>query len=219
MSENTDIARYNMIQQQIRPCEISDLRVVHLLEKMHREDYVPSAYKKMAFFDMHIPLDGEQAMMKPVTEAKVLQALDIQATDKIMEIGTGTGFMTACLAALGQHVFSSDTNQTMTDQAQQHFDAHGIKNISLSTENSLANWDSNDQFDVISFSGSIKSLPDEWKNRLKIGGRMLVFMGNPTIAEAILITRTGKDQWQQKSVFDAYTTPLEEPDTKAKFIF
>ncbi|MBT5231024.1 MAG: protein-L-isoaspartate O-methyltransferase [Methylococcales bacterium] len=218
MTEPLDLARFNMIQQQIRPFEISGEQIIHLLEQLNRQDFVPESQKQNAYFDILIPLDCGQEMLEPKTEAKILQALDISPTDKILEIGTGSGFLTACLATLGQHVFSYDIHEALTTFAQSNLDAHGIKNVTLKTEDALDHWDSTDLYDVIVLTGAAKAFNEEWKNRLKVGGRLLFFLGSSP-SECILVTRTTQGTFEYDSLFDLYAPDLIENDLEPEFDF
>jgi len=218
MQNAMEIARYNMIHQQIRPFKISDNNVVKVLETVNRLDFVPEAYRAQAYFDTTTPLACGQCMLEPKGDASILQTLSIKPTDKILEIGTGSGYLTACLAAQGQHVFSIELHQTLTEIAQKNLDAQNIQNITLSTEDALKTWNDDEQYDVIAFTGSTQIIDDNWKTRLKQDGRLLIFVGTEP-AEGVLITCTGPNQYTYKSMFDLNVPPLQETDADSAFIF
>ncbi|MCP4992383.1 MAG: protein-L-isoaspartate O-methyltransferase, partial [Gammaproteobacteria bacterium] len=132
-STTTEQARFNMVQQQIRPWNVFDQRVLNVLDELPRDTFVPEKYRGLAYADTEIPLGGGEQMMFPRMEARLLQALDIQPEDKILEIGTGSGYLTACLAKLGKSVISIDINSAMTDQARFQLEAQGIANVELRT--------------------------------------------------------------------------------------
>ena len=218
MQNAMEIARYNMIHQQIRPFKISDIRIVAVLEAIDRLDYMPEAHRAQAYFDTSTPLACGQAMLEPKIDASLLQALNIKPTDKILEIGTGSGYLTACLATQGQHVFSVDIHQTLTASAQKNLDAQGIQNVTLSTADALVSWNNEDKYDAIVFTGSTEMIDDDWKSRLKNGGRMLTFVGRDP-AEGVLITCTDQNQFTYTSLFDLDIPPLEEADLDPEFVF
>lgn len=203
MSEmKLDQARYNMIEQQIRPWEVMDQRVLDLLNTVPREDFVPPAYRNLAFTDMNIPLDEDQVMMSPKVEARILQALNLQDNETVLEIGTGSGFVTALLAKLAKHVVSVDINPEMTRQAGEKLAAHGIGNVTLETGDAASGWDAHAPYDAIVITGSLPLLPDSFKQALTVGGRLLAIVGDSPAMEVLLITRVGEAEWAQESLFE-----------------
>ena len=203
MSEmNLDQARYNMIEQQIRPWEVLDQRVLDLLSTVPREDFVPPAYRNLAFTDTNIPLGDGQVMMSPKVEARILQSLNLQDNETVLEIGTGSGFVTALLANLAKHVVSVDINPEMTRQAGEKLAAHGISNVTLETGDAARGWAAHAPYDAIVITGSLPILPDNFKQALTIGGRLLAIIGDSPAMEVLLITRVGETEWAQESLFE-----------------
>ncbi len=203
MSEmNLDQARYNMIEQQIRPWEVLDQRVLDLLGTVPREDFVPPAYRNLAFADINIPLGEGQVMMSPKVEARILQALNLQEDESVLEVGTGSGYVTALLASLAKHVISVDINPEMTRQAGEKLTLHGISNVTLETGDAARGWDTQAPYDAIVITGSLPLLPDTFKQALKVGGRLLAIVGDSPVMSVVLFTRVGEAEWAQETLFE-----------------
>lgn len=200
-------ARSNMIEQQIRAWEVLDQRVLDVLARMPREDFVPQRYRKLAFADMEIPLGQGQVMMSPKVEGRLLQALALQPADTVLEVGTGSGYLSACLAQLGANVLSVDIFPEFTRAAQEKLNAHRIANVTLRTGNGALGW-GNYRYDAIALTGSLTTLPPGWLQQLTLGGRLFVIVGKPPIMEALLITRQQNQHWTQTSLFDTHLPPL-----------
>jgi len=215
---NMDQARFNMVEQQIRTWEVLDPKVLDLLKKMPREDFVPAAYRKLAYADMAIPLNGEK-MMHPKIEAHLLQALDIQPEDVVLEVGTGSGFVTALLARLARHVYSVDINPAFVQQAAEKLKAHGIDNVTLEEGDASKGWDKHAPYDAIAITGGFPSIPESYERALKIGGRLFVIAGEQGLMEAWLITRTGEQNWERKSLFETEIDLLENTQPPPRFEF
>ncbi len=203
MSEmNLDQARLNMIEQQIRPWEVLDQRVLDLLTTVPREDFVPEAYRLLAFADMNIPLGNGQVMMPPRVEARILQALNVQEDETVLEIGTGSGYVTALLASLAKQVISVDINADMTRQAGDKLAAHGITNVTLETGDGAHGWNTHAPYDAIVITGSLPILPATFKQALKVDGRLLAIIGDAPAMEVVLITRVGEMEWAEEALFE-----------------
>jgi protein-L-isoaspartate(D-aspartate) O-methyltransferase len=203
MSEmNLDQARYNMIEQQIRPWDVLDQRVLDLLSTVPREDFVPEAYRNLAFADINIPLGEGQVMMSPKVEARILQALNIQEDETVLEVGTGSGYVTALLANLAKQVISVDINPDMTRQASEKLAAHRITNVTLETGDAAHGWDAHAPYDVIVVTGSLPLLPATFKQALKVGGRLLAIVGDSPAMGVLLITRVGETEWAEEALFE-----------------
>lgn len=221
-AENMDLerARYNMIEQQIRPWDVLDQRVLNVLTQTPREDFVPEQYRSsLAFSDISLPLEHRQVMMSPKLEGRLLQTLAIQPTDRILEVGTGSGYLTACLARLGREVLSVDVYADFKYATERKLEQHGIRNVELRTEDAAAGWQADEGFDVIAVTGSLPLLHKGFHNALAIGGRLFVIVGQPPIMEAQLITRVGPSQWASESLFDTSIPPLENAPTIENFDF
>ena len=214
MSENSfEQARYNMIEQQIRTWEVLDQRVLDVMSQIHREDFVPERYRNLAFSDVRIPLGHGEVMMNPNVEGRLLQSLGLQPEDRVLEVGTGSGYLTACLAALSRSVTSVDIRPAFTDTARQKLRRHGAGNVQLVTGDAVKGW-SDQSYDAVAITGAMYTLPDAWRRQLSPGGRLFAILGEEPIMEAVLITRTGDHEWTQESLFDTelpYLTGAGKP--------
>src|SRR6476661_7334475 len=166
-------ARFNMIEQQIRTWEVLDQRVLDLLFKLRREDFVPDPYRALAFADMGIPIGHGESMLQPKQEARMLQELTIKQQDQVLEIGTGSGYMTGLLASFAAHVYSVDIQPEFTRNAAAKLARNGIRNITLETGDAALGWNKQGSYDAILITGSLPILPETFKASLKPGGRLL----------------------------------------------
>lgn len=212
-------ARFNMVEQQVRPWEVLDPQVLELIGDLPRDHFVPDNYKGLAYADIEIPLGDGQKMMFPRVEGRLLQALDIQPTDNILEVGTGSGYLTACLAKMGNRVVSQEINPTFTEQARQRLAELQIENVELRTTDSLSDDIESGRFDAIAITGSLPEMPEAFKQRLNIGGRLFVVIGQSPVMTAFLVTRTGENEWQSESLFETDITPLTNAPVIRKFDF
>lgn len=224
MLMNTEEARFNMIEQQIRPAEVLDPRVLDIISCIQRENFVPEAYRELAFSDTNIPLSSNnkekgQVMMKPIMEARILQALNIQDSDKILEIGTGSGYFTALLAALGDHVHSVELEPELLTMARTNLAAHDITNVSLTQGDAAHGWNQNNPFDVIAITGSLPILPESFQQSLTIGGRMVAIVGTSPVMETLLITRIAEDQWATETLYETDFPALTNAEQPEAFVF
>lgn len=216
---DTNLARHNMIEQQVRPWEVLDPRILKTLEQIPREKFVPSQYKNLAYADTEIPLGNGFGMMHPVVEGRLLQTLDIQPQDDILEIGTGSGFITACLAHLGHHVTSIEIEESLSQAAAERLVDMGILNVSLYVDDASHTDNINQQYDVIAITGAMYELPQAYKQALKPGGRLFVISGEAPTMEARLIIRTGEDSWSDQMLFETELKPLLHAEKRKQFIF
>ncbi len=211
-------ARFNMIEQQIRPWEVLDDRVLSLITEIPRENFVPEASRELAFADIGIPLIHEQEMMQPKIEARLLQALAIQETDTVLEIGTGSGYLTALLAGMAKQVYSIDIYPDFIAEATEKLAQSGIKNITLKTADATQPWKQNQPYDAIAITASYPTPPTEYLNALRIGGRLFVIVGEAPVMEALLYTRTRHDAWSKESLFETILPALINAKTPQKFV-
>ncbi len=216
---NFEVARFNMVQQQIRTWDVLDPRVLDLVGKMPREDFVPPAYRKLAFVDMNIPLGQEQVMMAPKVEARLLQELEVSPQDKILEVGTGSGYLTALLASFGAHVHSVEIIPEFSTQAAAKLAAHQIGNVTLEVGDAARGWGRHGPYDVIAITGSLPILPDNFRNSLKVGGRLFAIVGQSPVMEAKLIRRVSQTSWSEASLFETSLPPLRNALEPSKFVF
>lgn len=203
--QDVEQARYYMIEQQIRPWDVSDDAVLELLSLVKREDFVPLAQKSLAFVDMAIALPGGQSMLPPRVQARLLQDAAAQATDKVLEIGTGTGFMTAILARQAQRVISLEINPELVDMARANLQRAGVHNAEVRLADGAKGTPADAPFDVIVLGGSVAEVPKTLLDLLKVGGRLVGIVGEEPIMHAQLITRTSEtnftvtDKWDDNA--------------------
>ena len=216
---NFEQARFNMVEQQIRPWEVLDGRVLELLETVQREDFVPVRYRKLAFADIDIPLDCGQVMMRPKIEARMLQALSIQPDETVLEIGTGSGFVTACLAALAKHVVSVEIHEELHSEAAAKLAGKGVTNVELFTGDALAGWQPEQAHDVLVVTGSVLEVPEAFLGWVNPGGRMFVVRGRSPAMEALLMTRLNVTEWTVESLFETDLPALEGAAPAPTFTF
>lgn len=208
-SMNQEQARFNMVEQQVRTWDVLNARVLEVLHEVPREKFVPDAFTKLAYADTEIELGGGQSMDKPLISARLLEALDIQDNEVVLEVGTGSGYLTALLAKLAKHVDSVDQNSRFIDKAKQALDALSIDNVTLATADASNGVDAKTPYDVIACTCSFpESVTDGLLNNLKVGGRMFVVIGQPPLMEATLITRVAENEWKSEAVFETETTPI-----------
>jgi protein-L-isoaspartate(D-aspartate) O-methyltransferase len=206
-----------MIEQQIRTWEVLDPVVLDLLKKVPREAFVPSKYEGLAFADLEIPLGEGQLMLSPKVEGRILQALAIQKTDKVLEIGTGAGYLTALMATQAKHVDSVELNSKLSQAADKRIAAQKIKNVSLHVADGL---NASDKiYDVIVLTGSLPVYPEQIECQLAMGGRMFVVVGDEPAMEAILVTRVTKDAVRRDNLFETCLPPLVNAPQPSRFSF
>ncbi|MCM2342460.1 protein-L-isoaspartate O-methyltransferase [Rhodoferax sp.] len=200
--QNVEQARYHMIEQQIRPWNVSDPAVLDLLASVKREDFVPLAQKSLAFVDMAIALPGGQSMLPPRVQARLLQDAAVQAADKVLEIGTGSGYMTALLAHQAQRVISLEINPEIADMARANLQRAGIHNVEVRQADGSKGTPAEAPFDVIVLGGSVAEVPQSLLNLLKVGGRLVAIVGEEPIMHAQLITRTSETNFTSVDKWD-----------------
>jgi protein-L-isoaspartate(D-aspartate) O-methyltransferase len=222
MVMNFDQARHNMVVSQVRTWEVLDERVLDAMARLPREDFVPAQYRNLAFIDTEIPIGHGQVMSAPKVVGRLLQALDIHPQDKVLEVGTGTGYTTALLATLARdgHVFSVDLHAELTAAAAQRLKSHGFRNVTLETGNAVNGWDQYEPYDVIAITGSLPTLAPGFQNfrdSLNVGGRLVVVVGEAPIMEATLIVRVGENEWHTDKLFETVLPPLQHATRPQKF--
>ena len=219
MSMNFEQARFNMVEQQVRTWEVLDVRVLELLEKTHREDFVPVRYRKMAFTDTPIPLDHGQTMMKPVVEGRLLQALELKPDETALEIGTGSGFITACLAQMAKNVVSVDIHEQFANEVAGKLKEKGIHNVELETGNAMTGWQPEQAHDVLVVTGSVPSVPDHFRGWVNPGGRIFIVCGDEPAMEAKLLTKLNATEWREESLFETDLPRLVDAEKAPEFEF
>jgi protein-L-isoaspartate(D-aspartate) O-methyltransferase len=211
-------ARFNMVEQQIRTWDVLDQQVLDLMARVPREDFVPAAYRNLAFADTCVPLDHGQAMMLPRVEARMLQALQVEPMDRILEVGTGSGFVTALLARLGGHVTSVEIHPSLKDDAQAKLDRNGVGNVDLYLGDASRGWERSGPYDVIAVTGSLPAVEEAFETSLAVGGRLFIIVGQEPAMEALLITRVSESQWVSDCLFETVLPPLEGVEEPERFV-
>ena len=214
-------ARFNMIEQQIRPWEVLDPQVLELLSVVRREDFVPLAHKALAFVDMEIPLGSvpNQVMLPPRVQARLLQDLAVQKTDKVLDIGTGSGFMAALLAHQAAQVLSLEIDSGLAAQAQANLQKAGITNVTVRNADGSQGAAADGPFDVILLNGSVAEVPAGLLQQLAVGGRLAAIVGDEPIMRATVITRTSDSSWTTTEPWDCNAPRLSGFAEHSRFQF
>ena len=206
-----------MLGQQIRAWEVLDDRVLATLGQIPRESFVPDAYRELAFADLNIPLAHGQQMMTPRVEGRLLQALCLEPSDDVLEIGTGTGFLTACLARLANSVVSIDIYEDFTRNAQARVGQLEAGATEFRTEDAL-NLGHHEQFDAIAVTGAVPELDDHFIRMLRPGGRLFIIVGRAPVMEARIVTMHERGEYAQECLFESVITPLVNAERPKPFV-
>jgi len=217
--QNMEQARFNMIEQQIRPCEVLDVRILELLKHVRREHFVPKGMQEVAFADLEIPLGYGVSMWKPKLEARTLQELHLTHSDQVLEVGTGSGYLTALLSALAGHVTSVEIVPQLSAAAKQNLAAMRRDNITLEIGDASHGWGAGANYDVIVLTGSTPVLPAAFQNSLKVGGRLFAIVGDAPVMEAMLITRVAPDTFETVNIMETCVAPLQNAEQPKRFVF
>ena len=213
---NIDEARINMLKQQCRTWEVYDETLLTLLYDVHREDFVPLPFQSLAFADMALPLGHEQSMFMPKAEARLLDALKVQPNERVLEIGTGSGYLTALLGHQAKHVESVDIFVDFIESAAKKLSDHAIRNVTLQTADAMQRYRQHASYDVIVITASLPSLPKSYLQSLTKGGRLFVILGHVPVMQATLVTKTMTDEIERRVLFDTYVLPMiNAPETNA----
>ncbi len=212
-------ARFNMVEQQIRPWEVLDQQVLDLLLSVRREDFVPRQYRNLAFADLEIPIGFGKKMLAPKVEARMLQALALRPTDRVLEVGTGSGYMTALLARSAAHVYSVEIIPELSAQAAALLAEQKIANVTLEVGDAARGWSKHAPYDAIVFSGSVPVLADEFQRSLNPGGRLVTVVGDAPVMQARLITCTGGGAYNSAGLFETCIPPLQNAPQPERFRF
>ncbi len=221
---NFEHARANMIEQQVRPWDVLDQRVLNALAEIPRETFLPQQHQGLAYSDTRIPLGNGRYSLNPNIEARLLQAAVLEPDDRTLIIGCGTGYLAACAAKMCKHVESIDTEAAVNEQAQQNAAGCGIDNIKFFTGDLIADLPDKTSYDAIIVNGSLPTIPERLKTRLTINGRLIITVGNenePTM-ETFAIRRIGQTDWLEQSVLDTHIPSLiaDKPaEEKTGFVF
>ena len=213
-----DYARLQMVNQQVRGWNVYDDRVLDMLKELPREDFVPAGFEALAFADAEIPLGHGQRMMTPTIEGRLLQALSLQGGETVLEVGTGSGFMTACLARLAAHVTSVEIFSDLVATARHRLDAAGIDNVDVMQMDAMQELPQG-HFDAIAVTGSIQRFDPRFVEALADQGRLFVIVGDSPAMEAKLIERIGEHDWKTISLFETDLAPLVHGALPPQFAF
>ena len=216
---NIEAARHNMVVSQIRTWDVFDDRILELVSRAPRQEFVPTALRNLAFADMQLPLGDGEVMMAPLMEARILQELEIKPTDTVLEIGTGSGYVTWLLSQLAAKVHSVEIRGEFTQRASEKLAAHGAANVDLEIGDGARGWARPAPYDVIFVTGSLPVLPEEFKKQLKVGGRLAVIVGDAPVMEARLITRLNELGYDPRSLFETMIPPLRNAAAPDRFVF
>lgn len=215
----TEQARFNMIEQQVRPWNVLDAAVLELLSVVKREEFVPPAYKSIAFADLEVPLGHGQCMLAPRLEARLLQDLAVKKTDKVLEVGTGSGFMAALLGHQAQRVLSLELEPELVAMARANLQKAGVGNVDVRQADGAQGAAADGPFDVIVLSGSVAEVPAALLDQLKVGGRLAAIVGDEPMMTATFITRTSNTDFRTTHPWDTVAPRLKNFPEPSRFSF
>jgi protein-L-isoaspartate(D-aspartate) O-methyltransferase len=212
-------ARYNMIESQIRTWEVLDQTVLDTLSALKREEFVPAQYRPLAFVDMEIPIGHGEVMLAPKLEARLLQELTLRKGDRVLEVGTGSGYVTALLGTLAGLVYSVEIHPDLSAGAAARLAAHGIENVTLEVGDAAQGWKRHAPYDAILLTGSLPILPGSWRDQLAPGGRLLAVVGDPPAMTARLVTCVTAGAYNEVGLFETCIAPLRNAPQPERFVF
>ncbi len=207
MNFDVETARRQMIDQQVRAWDVLDDRVLGVLAEVPREHFVPDAYREVAFADAPIPLPNGQCMLPPKVDGRILQALGVGRGDEVLEVGTGSGFLTACLARQACHVRTLEIFPDLTSGAERALQALSVTNVTAETADATK-LDESGLYDAIALTASLPAYDPRFERALRPGGRLFVVVGSAPVMEARLVTRVGEDQWVSEALFETVIPPM-----------
>ena len=214
---DVELARSKMLGQQVRAWDVLDTRVLEILGAVPRERFVPERFRNLAFAEVPLPLGHGESMMEPAVEGRLLQALALRPTDRVLEIGTGSGFLTACLARSAASVVSLDIHAEFTERARAKLTAQGIRNVTLSTQDASRLGTDLGRFDAIAVTGSLPAFDLSFQAHLAVGGRLFMVIGAAPAMDALLVTRTAEAVFTRESLFETDLAPLRNAKAPSRF--
>lgn len=212
-------ARLNMIASQVRTWEVLNQTILDLLLKVKREDFVPVQHRALAFADMQLPLGHGEVMLQPKVEARMLQSLEVKNSDKVLEVGTGSGYSAALLGHLAREVHSVEIIDEFAHSATRKLRHFSIDNVTVEAGDAATGWAPRAPYDVILLTGSVAVLPEVFKQQLTVGGRLLAVTGNRPAMTATLITRRATDAFSSEGLFETVIPALKNVQQPNKFVF
>ena len=216
---NFEQARYNMVEQQIRPWEVLDFGVLDVLMSVRREEFVPEAYKGVALSEAEIPLGNGSAMLIPVIEGKILQAVQVKASDKVLEVGAGSGYFAALLAAKADWVRTVEIDPALVNMAHDNLKRYGVENVIVEEGDAIRGWPSNAPYDLIVVSGGVPFVPETLLQQVKVGGRLFAFVGEQHLMTAQLVTCVAEGKYSTESLFENAVPMMRNAPQKNAFSF
>jgi len=216
---NKSEARFNMIEQQIRTWEVLDPKVLALFDTVKRESFVAESQVGLAFADVELAIGSGKTMLSPKLEGRILQALDVKSTDKVLLIGTGSGYLAALLASLGDHVHALEIHPELSALAQTRLKKQKIHNVTLHVADGVEGFADAAPYDVIVFAGALEQRPVAAERMLKIGGRLFLVTGEMPIMNATLTLRVGEEAFRHETLFETCLPYLEHAPKVSKFTF
>jgi len=214
---NLDQARFFMVEQQIRPWDVLDPKILDLLMDIPRHLFVEAGNEELAYSDIELPIGQNQSMMHPKVEGRLLQALDIDENDTVLEIGTGSGYLTALMANLGKTVTTIELHEEIQKVAKTRLESY--KNIEFVTGDAANGWNDGNEYDAIILTGSVETVPQKFKDQLTLGGRLALVTGQAPAMTAQVITRISNQEWETETLFETDLAPLENASKTNSFTF
>ena len=211
-------ARFNMVEQQIRPWEVLDRAVLDLMERAPRDAFVPNEYRRLAYADTAVPIGHGEAMLPPKVEGRLLQALGIGSEERVLEIGAGSGFLTWLLAQRAAHVTGVELKPALAERARANLAAHRVGNATVEVGDGRRGRDRGAPYDAIVVGGSVPVREPAFEEQLAVGGRLFVVIGAAPAMEATLVQRIGEREWTRKSMFETVLPPLTGADAPGRFV-
>ena len=216
---NFEKARFNMVEQQIRPWEVLDFDVLDLLMSVRREEFVPEAYKSLALSEAEIPLGHGASMLIPVIEGKILQAIQVKRSDKVLEVGAGSGYFAALLAARADWVRTVEIDPALVTMAHENLKRYGVENVIVEEGDAICGWPSKAPYDLIVVSGGVPFIPEPLLQQIKVGGRLFAFVGEPQLMTATLVTQVSEGNFRTESLFENAVPMMRNAPQKSQFKF